>query len=95
MTTAESFPPPPPQNTSHKPIGRKIGCLVSIAGVLLAFSPLLILAAALPFADLDGMNEANSSLAVLPWLLYFSLPFGLIIVLVGLIIWLVAMRAKK
>jgi len=96
MTSAESWPPPPPPpNTSHKPIGRKIGCLVSVAGVLLALSPLLFLAAALPFVDLDGMNEGNSSLAALPWLLYFSVPLGVIIVVVGLVIWLVAMMAKK
>jgi hypothetical protein len=79
-----SFPPPsnPPPNTQHRPKKRRAP--IVYAGLLFGFFPILIPLVASIFID-DALNEGTSTLGVLPWLTFFTLPVSVVIMLVGAI----------
>jgi hypothetical protein len=78
------FPPPsnPPPATQHRPKKRRTP--IVYAGLLFGFFPILIPLVASTFID-DALNEGTSTLGVLPWLTFFTLPVGGVIMLVGAI----------
>lgn len=78
------FPPPsnPPPTTQPKPKMSRSPIMVS--GLVFAFLPILIPLVASIFID-DALNEGTSPLGVLPWLTFFTLPFGGFIMLIGAI----------
>ena len=76
------FPPPsnPPPTTQHRPKKRRTP--IVYAGLVFGFFPILIPLAASIFID-DALNEGTSTLGVLPWLTFFTLPVAGVIMLVG------------
>ncbi len=50
----------------------------AIAIVLLAFSPVIPLFILDWLGLADGLNESNSIIGVIPWMLFFTLPAGLL-----------------
>ena len=78
------FPPPsnPLPSTHNKPRERRTPIIY--AGLVFGFFPILIPLVASIFID-DALNEGTSTLGVLPWLTFFTLPVGGVIMLVGAI----------
>ena len=78
------FPPPsnPPPSTHNKPKVRRSP--IVYAGLLFGFFPILMPLVASMFID-DALNEGSSALGALPWLTFFTLPVGGVIMLVGAI----------
>lgn len=76
------FPPPsnPLPPSQPKPRIRRSPIIVS--GLVFGFLPILIPLVASSFID-DALNEGSSTLGVLPWLTFFTLPVGGVIMLVG------------
>jgi len=85
MNSSSNFPPPTaPPSTSRTP-RRKRGSLIVLSGLIFGFFPLIIPLVASIFMD-DALSEGSSTLGVLPWLTFYTLPIGCVIVLVGLVI---------
>ena len=78
------FPPPsnPAPNTQHRPKKRRTR--IVYAGLLFGFFPILIPLVASVFIE-DALNEGTSTLGVLPWLTFFTLPVGGVIMLIAAI----------
>ena len=76
------FPPPsnPLPLSQNKP--RKRRSPIIFWGLVFGFLPILIPLLASSFID-DALNEGSSTLGVLPWLTFFTLPVGGVIMLVG------------
>ena len=76
------FPPPsnPLPPSQPKPRIRRSPIIVS--GLVFGFLPILIPLVASIFID-DALNEGVSALGALPWLTFFTLPVGGVIMLVG------------
>ena len=76
------FPPPsnPLPPSQPKPRIRRSPIIVS--GLVFGFLPILIPLVASIFID-DALNEGASALGALPWLTFFTLPVGGVIMLVG------------
>lgn len=78
------FPPPsnplPPAN--NKPKKRRTPIFYAV--LVFVFFPILIPLVASIFID-DALNEGSSALGALPWLTFFTLPVGGVIMLVGAI----------
>lgn len=66
---------------------RSLGAILLIAAPIIAFSPLVLTLIMLPFCPggSSGANEGNCGAAALPWFLIVSVPFGILMALVGLI----------
>ena len=71
-------PPPPPPPPGQK---RRRSPLV-LGGVIFGFSPLLFSLVASIFVD-DAFNE-STALGSAPWLMFLTLPIGVVIVIAGL-----------
>ena len=69
-----------------------IGCLTGIAGVVVGFLPLIIASANTP-AGGNMYDESGAGAAI--WLLMFSVPFGVVIGIVGIAIFRAGVAAKK
>ena len=78
------FPPPsnPLPSTHNKPKARRSP--IFYAGLVFVLLPILIPLVASIFLD-DALNEGASALGALPWLTFFTLPVGGVIMLVGAI----------
>ena len=78
------FPPPsnPPPSTHNKPKARRSP--IFYAGFVFVLFPILIPLVASILID-DALNEGASALGALPWLTFFTLPVGGVIMLVGAI----------
>jgi len=78
------FPPPsnPPPSTHNKPKARRNP--IFYAGLVFVLLPILIPLVASIFLD-DALNEGSSALGTLPWLTFFTLPVGGVIMLIGAI----------
>ena len=76
------FPPPsnPLPSTHNKSKARRSP--IFYAGLVFVFFPILIPLVASIFID-DALNEGASALGALPWLTFFTLPVGGVIMLVG------------
>ena len=76
------FPPPsnPLPSTHNKPRERRTPIIY--AGLVFGFFPILLPLVASIFLD-DALNEGASALGALPWLTFFTLPVGGVIMLVG------------
>ena len=72
-----SFPPPPPPSGQKK----RRSPLV-LGGMIFAISPLLFSLVASIFVD-NAFDE-STALGATPWLMFLSLPIGVVIVIVGL-----------
>lgn len=75
--------PKPPVRTSQ------VGCWISWIGPVVAFLP-LVFGFLGSFTCPQPANEGNCAAAAAPWLMFFSVPFGFILGLVGLIIYTVS-----
>lgn len=95
MSDTNSWPPPPPPPQFSNPPKRNVGCLISIAGILFAFAPILIVAIGSLFTSENVLDESTSGLAVLMWYTIFTFPVGGITSLVGLIIWTSTRQRKR
>ena len=73
-----NFPPPPPPPLVQK----KLGSLIVVGGVIFGFFPLLFSLVASTFVD-DALNE-STTLGSTPLYMIFTLPIGVVIVIVGL-----------
>lgn len=71
-------PPPPPPQSSQK---KRRSSLV-LGGMIFAISPFLFSLVASIFVD-DALNE-STALGSTPWLMFLTLPIGVVIVIVGL-----------
>ena len=69
----------------------KTGVLVMLLAPLLAVGPLLVGAAGAAVFCGSGANEANCGFAVVPWLMYLSIPAGALLFVVGLVVFIVAL----
>ena len=69
-----------------------IGCLTGIAGVIVGFLPLIIASANTPSGG-NMYDERGAGAAI--WLLMFSVPFGVVIVIVGITIFGVGIGTRK
>ncbi|MEY3278770.1 MAG: hypothetical protein RLZZ426_1256 [Actinomycetota bacterium] len=67
-------PPPPGQKRRRSPL--------VLGGVIFGFSPLLFSLVASIFVD-DAFNE-STALGSAPWLMFLTLPIGVVIVIAGL-----------
>lgn len=78
------FPPPSKPLTPplRGPIKRRL--LIVFGGLIFGFLPILIPLIASVFIG-DALNEGSSTLGVLPWLIFITLPIGGVIMLVGAI----------
>ena len=78
------FPPPsnPLPSTHNKSKARRSP--IFYAGLVFVLFPILIPLVASIFLD-DALNEGASALGALPWLTFFTLPVGGVIMLVGAI----------
>ena len=74
-----SIPLMPPQRVPKK---RRL--LIVFCGLIFGFLPILIPLVASIFID-DALNEGSSTLGVLPWLTFYTLPIAGVIMLVGAI----------
>ena len=76
------FPPPsnPLPSTHNKPKARRSP--IFYAGLVFVLFPILTPLVASIFID-DALNEGASALGALPWLTFFTLPVGGVIMLVG------------
>ena len=75
-----SFPPPPPP---PPPSGqKKRRSPLVLGGMIFAISPLLFSLVASIFVD-NAFDE-STALGATPWLMFLSLPIGVVIVIVGL-----------
>ena len=72
----------------------KTGVLAMLLAPLLAVGPLLVGAAGAAVFCGSGANEANCGFAVVPWLMYLTLPAGALMFIVGLVILLVSLAKK-
>ncbi len=63
-----------------------------IAGPIIALAPAVLALVLVQFCPggASGANEGNCGAAALPWLLFLSIPFGILLVLVGAILMIVA-----
>ena len=76
--TFSSFPPPPPPPSGQK---KRRSPLV-LGGMIFAISPLLFSLVASIFVD-NAFDE-STALGATPWLMFLTLPIGVVIVIVGL-----------
>jgi hypothetical protein len=74
---------------------KRLGLGVLLAGVLSIFGPIIVPLIMVPLSCGPDANEGNCSWAVLPWLLIVSVPFGLVLLIIGGIILAVAGRKKS
>lgn len=72
----------------------KAGLLVMLLAPLLAVAPFLVGAAGAAVFCGPGANEANCGFGVLPWLMILTLPAGALMLIVGLVIFVVALAKK-
>ena len=78
--TFSSLPPPPPP---PPPSGqKKRRSPLVLGGMIFAISPLLFSLVASIFVD-NAFDE-STALGATPWLMFLSLPIGVVIVIVGL-----------
>lgn len=75
------FPPPPPPPPSP-PGQKKSRSPLVLGGMIFGISPLLFSLVASIFVD-DALNE-STALGSAPWLMFLTLPIGVVIVIVGL-----------
>ena len=84
----ENVPPkfPPPFNPLTPPLRGPIKrrLLIVFGGLIFGFLPILIPLVASVFIG-DALNEGSSTLGVLPWFMFITLPIGGVIMLVGAI----------
>ena len=76
-----TFPPPPPP-PPPQPGQKKRRSPLVLGGMIFAISPLLFSLVASIFVD-DAFNE-STALGSTPWLMFLTLPIGVVIVIVGL-----------
>lgn len=78
--TFSSFPPPPPP---PPPSGqKKRRSPLVLGGMIFAISPLLFSLVASIFVD-NAFDE-STALGATPWLMFLTLPIGVVIVIIGL-----------
>ena len=77
--TFSSFPPPPPPPPSGP---KKRRSPLVLGGMIFAISPLLFSLVASIFVD-NAFDE-STALGATPWLMFLTLPIGVVIVIVGL-----------
>jgi hypothetical protein len=68
----------------------KAGILTMLLAPLLAISPLVGIPLARVFCGPDA-NESNCGFGVLPWFMYFTIPAGALLFIVGLVVFTVAL----
>lgn len=73
---------------------RKVGRLIAAAGAVVAVLPAVLAIVLTPLLCGPGANEGNCGVAALPWLLFFSVPLGGLLVLAGLV-WALASRTSR
>jgi hypothetical protein len=78
VSSFPTAPPPPPPPPGQK----KRGSPLVLGGVIFGFSPLLFSLVASIFVD-DALNE-STTLGSVPLYMIFTLPIGVVIVIVGL-----------
>lgn len=76
-----------------KDVGKKVGCWIGWAGLLVGLFPIPIAMTA-PIVCGPDANEGNCGVAAAPWLLFFTVPFGIVIGIVGIALWTV-FRIKR
>jgi len=72
----------------------KTGALVMLLAPLLAVGPLLVGAAGAAVFCGPGANEANCGFGVLPWFMFYTIPAGALMFIVGLVVFTVALVKK-
>ena len=72
----------------------KAGALAMLLAPLLAAAPLLIGAAGAAVFCGPGANEANCGFGVLPWFMFYTIPAGALMFIVGLVVFIVALVKK-
>jgi len=73
----------------------KTGALAMLLAPLLAVAPFLIGAAGAAVFCGPGANEANCGFGVLPWFMFFTIPAGALMFIVGLVTLIVSLAKKK
>ncbi|MEY2672726.1 MAG: hypothetical protein RLZZ508_603 [Actinomycetota bacterium] len=92
QVTEDSGGQVPPSNAPDQTA--KAGCWVGWIGLLIGIAPMIIgLIGSIPCGP--SANEGNCPAAAAPWLLFLSIPFGLIVGVVGIVIYIVAKTKKK
>ena len=86
--TGPQTPAEPPRNSP-----RFRGSLIVVAGVVFAFLPLLITLVGSIFVD-DAFNEGTSSLGTLPWLTILTMPIGVVVAVIGLVVGVVNLTRR-
>lgn len=82
------MPNKPPVKTSQ------IGCWIGWIGPLVAILP-LVMGFVGSLTCPQPANEGNCAAAAAPWLMFLSIPFGFILGLVGLVIFIVGKTSEK
>jgi hypothetical protein len=81
-------------NEKRKTFRFKTGLSLMLIAPLFAVAPFLVGAAGAAVFCGPGANEANCGFGVLPWFMFFTIPAGALMFIVGLVILLVSLAKK-
>lgn len=72
---------------ANKQQKNRTGMLLVAVGVIVALSPILLALVLIPLqcGGYSNANEGNCGAAALPWFMFFSIPAGVVLVLIGII----------
>lgn len=75
----------------------RTGWILLISAVVVAVSPILLALVLIPLTcgGFSGANEGNCAAGALPWFLFLSIPFGILLALIGAIVLAVGTRQKS
>lgn len=73
----------------------KTGALLILLSPLLAVAPFLVGAVGATIFCGPDANEGNCAWAALPWLMFFTIPFGILMFITGLIVLIVCLAKKN
>lgn len=73
----------------------RIGLGLVIASPLIALSPILIALVMVQIDCPNGANEGNCSWAALPWFLFFSIPFSVLLGSIGAVVMFMGLARKS
>jgi len=75
----------------------RTGWIMLIASIPVAVSPILLALVLIPLTcgGFSGANEGNCGAAALPWFLFMSVPFGILLAIAGAIVLAVGARRQS
>lgn len=77
------------ESPQSEPVKKKwyesVGCVITLSGLVFAFFPIIIAVVMVPLTCGGNANESNCGAAAAPWLLFMTIPIGILIMIAGAI----------